>query len=272
MKLLTAEWLDACNEATRTGNTEPMMKFRQKREAKPWRVEKTAINLLSVAESTYTIADYFDGTKRAPDEVSRCMTIDRQMTHWWALVGAWSSASEFTLFWFGRVDTVEQLRAIQQRYRVPDQCVVEDRKYQPAKTDEDCARYGWRGMQGGARKTWTLTNQTTGQLDNYPYNEPKYSNIGGGVSVPFYEVSPDHAKDLLFNAINGKGFAWNMPKDCPPLYLEQLKSEVKEQVRPGVWKYVEVRQNFNHAIDCSAMAVMFGIITEVVRFKLDAPE
>lgn len=268
MSLLVEEWLNACNEATRTGNEEPMIKFRQKREAKPWRMEKTAVSVINVSSSAYTVEDYFDGARKVTGEFMRAMTIDRQQTHFWVEVGAWTQAPEYWQLYFGRIDTIDQVRAVQQRYGVPDSCVAEDRRYLPSETDRDCARFGWRGLMGVAKKTWTLANESTGALENYPHSDVKTSAIGGGVSVWFYEFSADHMKDILFAAVNRKGFPWNLPRNVNPLYLEHLKSEAKQEVRPGVWKYVEVRQNANHGIDTSAMMLTIAVIAGVVRWRL----
>lgn len=272
MTFLVEEWLNARNEATRTGNEEPMQKFRQKREAKPWRIEKTAINLINI-ESTHTVAEYAPAAgqppRLTPNETLRAMTVDRQLTHFWVEIGAWSSAPEYTHMYFSRVDTIDQVRALQQRYGVPDSCVGEDRRGWPNETDKDCARYGWRGLMGVGRKTWAMENPTTKQIDVYPHSDPKYANLGAGVSVPFYEFSADHMKDILFAALNKKGFPWRLPKDVNPLYLEHLKSEAKEEVRPGVWRWVEIRQNANHGIDTSAMMLTIAIVAGIVRFKLD---
>lgn len=268
MRLLVEEWLNACNEATRTGNEEPMIKFRQKREAKPWRMEKTAVSVINVSSSTYTVEDYFDGTKRVPGEIMRAMTVDRQQTHFWVEIGAWSPAPEYTQLYFGRVDTVDQLCALQARYGVPATCVAEDRRYLPSETDRDCARFGWRGLMGVGKKTWTLKNEATGLLENYPHSDLKTSNVGGATSVFFYEFSSDHMKDILFAALNGKGLKWNLPRNVNQLYLEHLKSEAKQEVRPGVWRYVEVRQNANHGIDTSAMMLTIAVVANIVRFKL----
>lgn len=270
MDLLVEEWLNACNEATRTGNEEPMIKFRQKREAKPWRVEKTAISVINTAASTYTVADYFDGQKRVDGELMRSMTIDRQQTHFWVEVGAWTPAPSYTQLYFGRVDTIDQVRALQLRYGVPDSCVAEDRRYLPSETDRDCAQFGWRGLMGVGKKTWTLKNETTGELENYPHSDPKLSPVGGGAVVYFYEFSGDHMKDILFNALNGKGFKWALPRDVSPIYLEHLKSEAKQEVRPGVWRYVEIKQNANHGLDCSSMQVAIAVVAGIVRFTLAA--
>jgi hypothetical protein len=271
MSLLVEEYLQARNEMTKGGNEEPLIKFQQKREARPWRIERSAVNIISTSQSTYTVEDYFDGTKRAPGETFRAMTIDRQQTHFWIEVGAWSPTPEYTQLFFGRVDTIDQARQVQQQYRILDSCVGEDRRYQPGQTDQDCARFGWRGLAGSTqgRKTWTMSNPATGKLDSFPHSDPKYASIGGNVSVPFYEFSPEHMKDILFNCLNGRGFIWNLPKNCSQTYLEHLKSEVKEQVRPGVWRYVEVKQNANHGIDTSSMMLAIAVIAGLVRFAVD---
>jgi hypothetical protein len=269
MVLLVEEWLNACNESTRTGNEEPLIKFRQKREAKSWRMEKTAVSVINVSSSTYTVEDYFEGAKKLDGETMRAMTIDRQQTHFWVEVGAWAATPAYSQLYFGRVDTIDQVRALQLRYAVPDSCVAQDRRYLPSETDKDSARFGWRGLMGVTRKTWTLRNETTDQLENYPHSDPKLSSIGGGAQVYFYEFSGDHMKDILFSALNGKGFRWNLPRNVSPLYLEHLKSEAKKEVRPGVWRYVEVRQNANHGIDTSSMMLAIAVIAGIVRFKLE---
>jgi hypothetical protein len=190
-------------------------------------------------------------------------------------VGAWVPGPEYWQLFFGRLDTVDQVRALQLRYGVPDSCVAEDRRYLPAETDRDCAWYGWRGLAGMARKTWSMKNEATGQMEIYPHRDPKQSSSGtgaNGLPVLFYEFSADHMKDILFSAINGRGFPWRLPKDVNPLYVEHLKSEAKKEVRPGVWRYVEVRQNANHGIDTSAMMLCIGVVAGLVQLKLTEAE
>jgi hypothetical protein len=271
MSMLVDQWLSAVNEQTRMGNENGVIEFRQKREAKPWRVAKTSVNIINVASSTYATADYADGSKRVPGEFMRAMTIDRQQVGFWVEVGAWTIEPQYYQLWFGKVDTIDAVRALQQKYQIPDACVAQDRRYQPSKTDEDSVRFGWRGMMGATqgRKTWAMLSETSGEMSVFPHSDPKFAVVGGGHEAPYYEWSGDHAKDLLFNALNGKGIKWNLPRDTNPLYLEHLKSEAKEQVRPGVWRYVEQVQNKNHGLDCSSMMMMIAIIAGIVRFKLD---
>jgi hypothetical protein len=267
MRLLALEWCQAENVFHRMGDDSSRRKFKQKREARAWKVERQTITL-SGGNSDHTTAQYWNG-ERVEAELHRFMTIDRQQTHFWVEVGAWTQAPEYWQLYFGRVDTIDQVRAIQLRYGVPDSCVAQDRRYQQAMVDADCLRFGWRGMEGVKKKTWTLRNEATGNLENFPHSDVLWSAVGGG-SVPYYQFSSNHCKDIVANAASGKGFRWKLPKDVNPLYLEHLRAEEKREIRTGVWEWVEVKQNHNHGFDTSALMVCVAIIAGLVRFTLES--
>jgi hypothetical protein len=269
MRLLALEWCQAENLFHRVGDDGSRRKFRQKREARAWVEERQSVTVSGTA-SDYTLETYWNG-ERVPGEVARFATLDRQQTHWWMEVGAWTATPEYRQLYFGRVDSIDQVRAIQQRYQVPDACVAQDRRYQPSMVDAECLRYGWRGLEGVKKKTWTLRNEQTGQLENFPHSDPLFASINGQ-SVPYYQFSANHCKDIVANAVSGKGFKWLLPRNVNPLYLEHLKAEEKKEVRPGVWEWVEVKQNANHGLDTSSMAVCIAVIAGLVRFSLEKPE
>lgn len=269
IKLLVEQFCSAENEFTKTGSDDSRRAFRQKREAKAWIEERQTIILPSTA-SDYTQEDYWTGQK-IPEEVHRFMVIDRQQTHWWVEVGAWTATPEYWQLYFGRVDTLDQVREIQKRYQVPDRCTAQDRRYQQALVDGDCLRFGWIGMEGVKKKTWPLRNETTGSIENYPHSDPMFSAIAGS-SVPYYQFSSNHCKDIVANSISGKGFIWKLPKNVNPVYPEHLKAEEKKEIRGGVWEWVEIKQNANHGFDTSSMMICIAIIAGLVRFTLDKPE
>jgi hypothetical protein len=264
MRLLAQQFCEAENEFAKTGSDEARRVFRQKREARAWVEERSVINVMGGGD--YSMKDFWNG-ETVPGETHRFMTVDRQQTHFWVEVGAWTAAPEYRQLYFGRVDTIDAVRATQIRYKVPDSCVAQDRRYDASAVDADCARWGWRGMMGTRKKTWPMRNEATGLMENFPHSDPKFSNIGP-VAVPFYEFSSGHCKDIVANAVAGKSFRWMLPKDVNPLYPEHLKAEEKREVRPGVWEWVEVKQNSNHGFDCSSMMVAVAIIVGLVRFTL----
>jgi len=267
MKLLVQEFCEAENHAQRQGDNQARIDFRTKREAKPWVVEKKLINLFTKSAG-YKLADYSAG-QRMPEEAGRFMLIDKQQDHWWALIVAWTTNTgpRCRVLWFGRMDTREMLRVTQMRFGVSDSCVAEDRGYKPSEVDRDCAEFGWRGLRGYGRKTWTMRDEQTGILVNYPHSAPTALDFQGR-PVFYYDWSGDYFKDLLASALEGKGtLVFEMPDDCSPTFLEHLKGESKVEVRPGVWEWREVKSNApNHGLDCAAMALCVATIADIIRF------
>jgi hypothetical protein len=267
MRLLVEEFLQAENQLVRTGDEQAKIEFRTKRQALPWIVEKKAVNVL-LKDSGYKLADYAQG-ESIPDEAIRFMAIDRQQDHFWVEVGAFSTAQgpRYRQLWFGRIDTRDQLRALQERFKVSSACVAQDRGYRPADVDRDCAEFGWRSMRGYGRRTWTMRDEATGTMVNFPFSDPQVSDYRGG-DVYFYNWSGDYFKDTLASALEGKGdLRWELPSDVNPLYLEHLKGEAKVEVRTGVWEWREVRSNApNHGLDTSAMLLCMATIAGIIRF------
>jgi len=267
MRLLVEEFLQAENQLVRTGDEQAKIEFRTKRQALPWIVEKKAVNVL-LKDSGYKLADYAQG-ESIPDEAIRFLAIDRQQDHFWCEVGAFSTAQgpRYRQLWFGRIDTRDQLRALQERFKVSSACVAQDRGYRPADVDRDCAEFGWRSMRGYGRRTWTMRDEATGQMVNFPFSDPQVSDYRGG-DVYFYNWSGDYFKDTLASALEGKGdLRWELPSDVNPLYLEHIKGEAKVEVRTGVWEWREVRSNApNHGLDTSAMLLCMATIAGIIRF------
>jgi hypothetical protein len=266
MRLLAEEWAQAENALVKSGNDQAKIEFRTKREAKPWLVEKRTLSVF-VAKSGYKVATYAQGDLIA-DEQMRIMAIDRQLDHWWVEIGAFSPGPHYRQLYFGRVETRDQLRSLQARYRVPNHCVAQDRGYKPSEVDRDCVDFGWRGMRGFGRKTWTMKDESTNQMVNFPYSDPQVSDYRGGDAY-FYNWSGDHFKDMLSLALECKGdLKWSMPEDVNPLYLEHLRGEHKVEVRAGVWEWREVKSNApNHGFDTSAMMLCIATIAGIVRYK-----
>lgn len=270
MKLLAEQFCQAQNEFAKTGSDEARRVFRQKREGKAWKVERQAMNLVT-GNSDYTVEQYANG-EPTPNEAHRFMTIDVQQSGYWVQIGAWTLEPEYRLLYFGKIETEDSLRHIQRQYRVPDSCVAVDRRYDSRRIDEMCVRYGWRGMMGVKKKTWTMVNEISGLMENFPHSDPKFSNVGGAVPAVYYEFSAHHCKDIVANAIAGRSFKWSVPRNVNPLYPEHLKAEEKKEVRPGVWEWVEVKQNNNHGLDTSSIGVAVAIISGIVRFTLAKEE
>lgn len=215
----------------------------------------------------YTISTYSDGSP-LPNEKLRVMAIDRQLDHYWCEIGVFLEGPIYRQLFFGRIETRDQLRQIQARYKVPSNVVVQDRGYRPSDVDLDSVDFGWRSMRGYGYRTWTMRDDHTGKMVNFPFSDPQVSDYRGGDSM-FYNFSSAIMKDILSVALENRGdLKWQLPEDVNPIYLEHLKGESKVEVRAGVWEWKETRSNAaNHGLDTSAMILCVGIIAGVLRYS-----
>jgi hypothetical protein len=119
MRLLVEEFCEAENHHVRQGDDKMKIEFKTKREARPWIVEKRVVNLF-VQKSDYSTAQFANGEQIDAEQI-RFMAIDRQQDHWWVEIGAFASATGpvYRQLYFGRIETRDQLRQLQQRYKVP---------------------------------------------------------------------------------------------------------------------------------------------------------
>jgi hypothetical protein len=272
MQALATEFCQAENMFARTGDESARIKFRQKREAKPWKQERNTIEIFSEERSGYTTATFRDAGTPVPGEVGRHMTMDRQKDHWWVEVGAWGTQPTLTYrqLYFGRVDTLAMARQIQQTYGVPDWGVAEDRAYMPSEVDKDCARFGWSGIEGSKtkRKRWSQRDEASGSIVNFPTSDVLLSPVNGG-AVPYCQFDGEYFKDLLANALARKGgVTWLLPDDVNPLWREHVAGEEKREVRPGVWEWHEVKTNAaNHGLDTSVMQLVIASVRSIISTK-----
>lgn len=276
MHALAAEYCNAENHFLRTGDEEPRKKFRQKREARSWVVKTTTIDLGSRKQGGYKLADVASSAP-IPGEIGRNMTIDKQQGHWWYEVGAWSQstgAPQYRQLAFGRAETRDALRHLQQKYGVADCFTGQDRNYKPSEVDQDCVNFGWCGLAGATtkRKRWPMKDPVTGQMVNYPHSPTMLSPVQTGIDAPYVEFEPDYFKDILSNALAGiGGLTWLLPDDVSPVYLDHIKGESKQEVRPGVWEWREVKVNApNHGLDTSVMQLVIAMVRGIVRY--DPPQ
>lgn len=269
METLAAQFCAAENAFAKTGDETERINFMQKKEARFWKQERNTIEIFEGKEKS----GYDTGTfrpARAPGEVGRHMTIDRQKDHWWVEVGAWGTEPKLTYrqLWFGRCDSLGQIRTIQADYGVSDWAVAQDRAYMPSEVDRDCLNYGWSGLEGSKtkRKRWLQRDEASGQVVAFPTSDVMLSPING-TTVPYAAFDGEYFKDLLANALAAKGgITWLTPDDANPLWFEHIKGEEKKEVRPGVFEWHETKTNAdNHGLDTSVMQLVIASIRGIIK-------
>jgi phage terminase large subunit GpA-like protein len=265
MAALAVEWAQAENLFGRMGDESARIKFKQKRQALPWVQKRNVIELYDRRITGYTTKTYQNTTVLG--EVARIMVCDRQQAGWWVEIGAWTPEPTYRQLYFGKVETRDMLRELQRMYRVDDWAVGQDRGYMPSEVDRDSVAFGWSGIQGAKTKgkRWPMRDQQ-GQVINVPISDTYIAAVGNGHTAPYIEFDGEWAKDMLSNALAGRGFPYLLPDDFNPLWPDQVASEEKREVRPGVWHWCEVKQNNNHALDCAGMMIAAAMARGVLRF------
>lgn len=270
---LAKEYCLAENHFHRTGDAGDRIKFRQKREARSWRILRETITVTNKEASGYLQSTYEGIGNHVPGELLRCMSIDKQLGHWWAEVGAYSQQDGCTVYrqlFFGRINSRDELREIQHRYGVQDWAVGQDRGYMPAEVDLDCVRFGWNGLEGAKthHKRW-LKRTVAGDMVQLPFSDAIQSPVDGGHLAPFIQFDGDYFKDRLSTAMLGEGpLRHILPDDANPLWAAHIASEEKREVKPGVWWWEKIKGGIdNHGLDTAVMQLVIAAKCGVMRVE-----
>jgi hypothetical protein len=120
---LVIQWCQA-SDARHLGVLQPTKDFRMQRLAQPWKLEEE-LPALELEAAEYFQNEWQDG-RAMPEEFARVMTVDCQQDHYWGIVRVWLKNGHSRLLWAGKILTVDQLREIQVRLKVPDKrCLLD---------------------------------------------------------------------------------------------------------------------------------------------------
>lgn len=284
---LVIQWCQAI-DAKHLGVLQGVKDFRMQRLAEPWQLE-SEMPVLELEAAEYFVNEWQDG-RPMPDEAARVMTIDVQQDHYWAVVRVWMKNGHSRLLWAGKVLTLDQLREIQTRLKVPDKRTMMDagNSFHGAVYDR-CAKYGWTALIGRGEDHFTVRGQDGRPLKRY-YNAPDYVLAptvrqaptpqfpqGRKAQVLYFYWASDPIKDILANLRNTGSPVWEFPQDAPPEYVRHMNSERKRATVDKRTKRTRMRWTAtgrpNHLWDAEAMqvltAMILGILPDMVQ---DMPE
>lgn len=287
---VVSQYVQAKESDEIAGYRVPLQHFTQKVLAKPWNPNlQTLVSKAALGE--------YDPAKEWADEAHRFLTADVQADHFWYVIRAWSRMGESRLLSWGRVETWEQLREVQEKFSVKDQKVFVDSSYDTPKVYAQCVKYGHWGMVGG-RKLWLCWNALKGSdyqdfthIDAKGNREkrlysPQYQGNPGlgqystGQRCAMYMWSNPTVKDILKRHRDGKAAKFLVPTDDPE-YNAQMNSEIKRKfvdAKTGkeVWRFVRIGQRPNHAWDCEGeqivAASLVGCLGDVSTTLVPAAE
>ena len=281
---LVISWVRA-NDAKHLGLLEPLKDFKMKKLAQPWPKE-LELPAVEMEAADYNAADMEDGRAIA-DEMIRLMTIDVQQDHYWAVIRAWTNSGTSRLLYCGRVLTLDKLREIQPRYKVPDKktCMDAGNSFHGVVYDR-CAQYGWTALIGRG-EDWFSSKNKQGRTIRRLYSKPDYvpapttksKQTGRSAMVLFFHWASDPVKDVLARLRTIGSPTWEFPHDVPREYLLHLNSERKRDVVDKITKRTRKRwtktHRPNHLWDCEAMqvvvAMMLGALPDLSEDVVDEP-
>jgi hypothetical protein len=259
---LVTQFLSANAEAKK-GVTLKLKEFKMQRLSLFWKEEEFA-EVVRLSTSGYLLASETIDAKIA-NESDRFLTIDRQRDHFWCVVRAWCADGSSRLLYRSKVQTVEQLEVIRERFAVQPQLVFEDSGYFPDGAYTDCVRYGWTALKGSGENYFTVER-------NAKRVRRMWSNVSSvlhnGKMIDLYHWASDPIKDVLGKLRAGQGAKWEVADDAGEEYERQLNGDVKKELinkKTGRSEWRWVRRHENHYWDCEAMqvaaALMLGILS-----------
>ena len=288
---MVEKWL-AARAAARLGAEVPTVQFFQKElaefhdPAKGWHVE----NLPTVAVAAA------DGAKFWEKQDFIFLTVDKQLTHFWALVEAWSKNGESMVLWADRLDTWQQVAEKQAEFRVPDQCVFVDCGNWQSEVWSECVRHGhltenrkwkcWWALRGSHSPAFTTKRAGKGgkvELIRLPYSwpadkgDPCYGLASNddkrkefaGKTCPVVNWSNPTIKDIAGSrrdammrgklAFVGQGVSEHFSRH---LFAEAKRPDAKN---PGKWSWEVIGKRPNHLFDCYCESIVAASMAGIIQ-------
>ena len=188
--------------------------------------------------------------------------------HRWLQIHAWRQDGSSRLLYYGRVDTKESMREMQERYKVRDRCVWCDAAFEKHEVFKECAEYGWLAAFGSDQGQWRhdLPNPIRSQppLKIFLPFSPWQRTAVAQKIVNYLYFSEDFCADILANLYAGRGVRYEIPEDVGSAFLEQMKGEHKI-MRRGKMTWEKIHSGkANHAFDTGKMGICFALLMRLL--------
>tara|TARA_R110002074_G_scaffold216114_1_gene385973 strand:+ start:310 stop:2097 length:1788 start_codon:yes stop_codon:yes gene_type:complete len=274
-KSVVKDWIIANAQAKR-GNFEPLRQFINKDLGQFWE-EPTDAPTLSTGGEPYEKAAYHEGEKWEGEHY-RFATIDVQKGHFWMVIRAWKVGGASRLLWEGKVGTWQTLFDLQERYGVENPDVAIDGRYEIDQVVEEIRKHcgadingWWRILMGEDSVKGYQSNAGSAKKPRIVwkiFSKYKRDTTSSQISFRTIRFSNLRAKDALAGQMRLEGGHFGIPTDISKEYCDQMGSEVKREVKPGVWRWEKIKGHYdNHEWDCEVMQIIQATIRGVLRIE-----
>ncbi len=273
-----AEMYLRAKESSKRGDIEDLKNFYQKRLALPWGDLEEDFDL-DIEQSGYRLGDDWEdeaavGAKgvilppphTSPNRVRlRFLTVDVQMDHFFAVVRSWSANASSRLVYCGKLQTWEDIEAIQLKYEIYPKLVFIDAGYSTFEVYRHCAKNDWTALMGDGRKDFP--HKVNGKTIQRFYSTSRHPIVSDKKCRMHYWSNlgiKDTLARLRSNQNAEKGSTWEIPLDAPDEYLRMLDSE--QRVKKGnSWEWQQIGKRPNHYWDCEAMQVCAAYMMKLFK-------
>ena len=203
---------------------------------------------------------------------------DRQLLHNWVVVRQWRTKTGASrMVWCGRIPNYDGIRALQMKWRIRDICVWGD-DAGPSVADfrQTALQWHWTPMKGEDREYFSVIKKEGGKEVHMRqgFSETRFDpGIGttreGRASIKAFLIAVPHYKDkLYFTFISGKGPLWEIPKDTPIEYFDQLNAnELREKINErGETTLYFHEASDPHMADCECGQIAVADLAAMTRF------
>lgn len=223
---------------------------------------------VKLVKSSYLWRSYEDGITKAPGEVVRFMTIDRQKDTWWIIIRAWCDGGASRLLRFEHVLAESELRSLQLQYQVEDRYVFCDAAFEAPAAYQLAARWGWFCVQGSGEAGFQHPKKNARGTEWRMYSKIRETSIGSA-KAKLILLSSDRLKDVMVALRDQQTVEWLIPADIPPAYLTGIQAEIKKattdpKTKREVYRWTPVDEN-NHPFDLEYYQVAAALMAGVLR-------
>lgn len=287
---LVARYREALR-AKKSGVLIPLREFLQKVMAQHWSERDS----LEVERVDLRVGDY-EPNSEWPEEKVRFMTVDCQahLNKFFVVCRSWATSGKSRRLWFGEVNSFEEVRAIQERFKIKSHHVGVDAGYEQTHVIRECARhveesysFGWLALKGTDADSFST--MVDGKKIPRLWSDPLYPDLMLGaknIDVQKWIASISERAKALYNAgklrcalvlwsnpsvydilarlRDGKGAEWLCPASesgrGDDEYRKQMGSHVKREAVDSrgnsVLKYHKIYAD--HFYDCEAMQIVMA--------------
>lgn len=256
------------------GDMESMRQFMLNGLNEPWS-EDVIFDTTTNASGDYE----FSKEPWAESEIS-VMTIDVQelAPYFWYVLRDWKRDGKSRLRLCGFANSWGELRDIQKRERLVDNCVIVDVGHDPkGEVHERTADWAWICFRGSPIDTFLHTAGRKVPVRRY-FSEMKSidpaigtDQQGGRRRAREILWGDRPVKDILARLYTGKGVYFGVPRNVPQFYLNHMAAERKQVVKQTgtgpVRAWVRIGKRPNHCWDCEAMQIAWALMAGVLRIR-----